>query len=41
VVHALRALPGLDTRVCVTAQHRGLSIRCWRSPGSCRTSIST
>jgi UDP-N-acetylglucosamine 2-epimerase (non-hydrolysing) len=24
VVHALRALPGLDTRVCVTAQHRGL-----------------
>ncbi len=24
VVHALRALPGIDTRVCVTAQHRGL-----------------
>jgi len=22
VVHALRALPGIDTRVCVTAQHR-------------------
>ncbi|MGE4429680.1 MAG: non-hydrolyzing UDP-N-acetylglucosamine 2-epimerase [Sphingobium sp.] len=24
VVHALRALPGVDTRICVTAQHRGL-----------------
>ena len=24
VVHALRALPELETRVCVTAQHRGL-----------------
>lgn len=24
VVHALRAQPGIDTRVCVTAQHRGL-----------------
>ena len=24
VVHALRALPGLETIVCVTAQHRGL-----------------
>ena len=24
VIHALRAEPGIDTRVCVTAQHRGL-----------------
>ena len=24
VVHALRAMPGIETRVCVTAQHRGL-----------------
>lgn len=24
VIHALRATPGIDTRVCVTAQHRGL-----------------
>ncbi len=24
VVHALRAVPGIETRVCVTAQHRGL-----------------
>ncbi|OYW86307.1 MAG: UDP-N-acetylglucosamine 2-epimerase (non-hydrolyzing), partial [Sphingobium sp. 32-64-5] len=24
VVHALRAFPGIDTRICVTAQHRGL-----------------
>lgn len=24
VIHALRALPGIETRVCVTAQHRGL-----------------
>ena len=24
VVHALRAVPGIDTRICVTAQHRGL-----------------
>ena len=24
VVHALRAYPEIDTRICVTAQHRGL-----------------
>jgi len=24
VVHALKATPGIETRVCVTAQHRGL-----------------
>lgn len=24
VVHALRAIPGIETRVCVSAQHRGL-----------------
>lgn len=24
VVHALRAVPGMETRICVTAQHRGL-----------------